>query len=185
MNEIDSPTAATSRSASKSAMNMKAAVLLLTLTVVAVPSIVAADPVKVFLFTKPSPGSAAVDEQLKALQESLREIVGALQEARYQASIAIVQSRDAADVIVELVSRGETTRSSASSSTRSVGAGGTASASRSASETRRHLKFLMTIGASARDLTTEGQQPWSDVARIAAADIARWTAANAGPRTAK
>ena len=157
-------------------MKLRTALLVLTLSLIAVPSIAGAQPVKVFLFTKPSPGSAAVDEQFKARQESLKEVVKALQDAKYQASIAVVQSRDAADVIVELVSRGEITRSSASSSTRSVGAGGTASASQSASETKRHLKFLMTAGGPAKELTTEGQQPWNEMAQKAAGDIARWTA---------
>ena len=160
-------------------MNMKTALLVLVLTSIAVLSVVAAEPVKVFLFTKPSPGSASVDEQFKARQDALRDVSKALGDAKYRNAVAVVQSRDAADVIVELLSRGETTRSSAANSTRSSG-GGTASASRSASETKRHLRFVMTAGGSAEELTTEGQQPWSDMAEQAASDIAKWTADNQG-----
>jgi hypothetical protein len=161
-------------------MNLKTALLVATLGIT-VPALAAAEPVKLFLFTKPSPGTAVVDEQLKARQESLREITKALNDAKYRDSIAVVQSRDAADVIVELVSRGETTRSSSSSSTRSVGVGGTASAARSASETKRHLKFLITITGLAEELTTEGPLPWGEMAQNAARDIAKLTEAKKAP----
>ena len=159
-------------------MKMNTALLVLTLAAIGVPAVAVAEPVKVFLFTRPSPGSASVDEQFKARQDAVRDVSGDLQALKYQTFITVVQSRDAADLVVELVSRGETTRSSSASSTRSVGAGGTASASRSASETKRHLRFAMTAAGVAEELTTEGQQPWNEMAERAAADIVKWTADN-------
>jgi hypothetical protein len=161
-------------------MNMKTALLVLSLTAIGLPAVAVAQPVKVFLFTRPSPGSASVDEEFKARQDAVRDVSRDLEAAKYRKLITVVQSRDAADLVVELVSRGETTRSSSSSSTRSVGGGGTASASRSASETKRHLRFAMTAGGVAEELTTEGQQPWIEMAERAAGDLAKWTADNQG-----
>ena len=149
---------------------MKVVLLALALMATFECSIAAAEPTKIFLFTNEVP-SGSVDEQLKARENSLRELSNALSGPQYKDTVMLVQSRDRADVIVELVSRGETTTSASGSSTRAVG-GGTASRSQSSSVTTRHLKFRISNSASTHELVTEGQLSWRKMAEKAAADIA-------------
>jgi hypothetical protein len=153
---------------------MKAALLSLALIAAAAPRAAAAEPVKVFVFTNEVP-SGAVDEQLKAREESLQDLVKALSSPTYQKAVTVVKDRQAADVIVELVSRGEVTNSASSSSTRQAG-GATASASRSASITKQFLKFRISAGQQTDNLTTEDQLPWPKMAERAAEQLVRWTA---------
>ena len=145
---------------------------LLSVVLVAATTVAAAEPLKVFVFTNDVPGGA-VDEQLQARRESLRDLLQALSGSKYQGLLTVVKSRERADLIVELVSRGETTTRAANSSTREAG-GATASASRSSSVTKRFLKFRISVGLRTYDLTTEGQLPWPQMAERAADDLARW-----------
>jgi hypothetical protein len=85
---------------------MKAALLSLALIAAAVSTVAAAEPLKMFVFTNEMP-SGSVDEQLKARRESLQDLVKTLSSPRYQKTLTLVKNREAADVIVELVSRGE------------------------------------------------------------------------------
>jgi hypothetical protein len=151
---------------------MKAALLSLTLIAVGASTTAAAEPLKVFVFTNEVP-SGSVDEQLKARRESLQDLVKILASPTYQKTLTLVKSRAGADVIVELVSRGETTTSGAGSSTHAVG-GGTASASRSSSVTKRFLKFRVSAGQVTDNLTTEDQLPWSNMAERAADQLVKW-----------
>jgi hypothetical protein len=155
---------------------MKTIVFVLAISALVAPGMAAADPVKVFLFTSDI-RDGVIDEQLEARQEALRDVTRALSDARYQKTVTLVSRRDYADLIVEVLSRGETASSSSSSSTRSV-AGGTASASHSASETKRHLKFRLSAGTLVFDLTTEADLPWPKMAERAAEELARWAAQN-------
>ena len=149
---------------------MKVVLLALALMATLPCSVAAAEPTKIFLFTNEVP-SGSVDEQLKAREASLRELSNALSGPQFKDTVLLVQSRDRAHVIVELVSRGETTTSATGSSSRAVG-GGTASTSQSSSVTTRHLKFRISNGASTHELVTEGQLSWQKLAETAAADIA-------------
>jgi len=153
---------------------MKAPLFLLSVALFAAagsPVTVAAEPVKVFVFTNEVP-SGKVDEQLKARRESLQDLVKALSLGKYQKTLTVVKSRDGADVIVELVSRGETTTSAAGSSTRAAG-GATSSASHSSSVTKQFLKFRISTGGHTDNLTTEGQLPWPKMADRAAEDLVK------------
>jgi hypothetical protein len=118
---------------------MKAALLSLALIAAAASTAASAEPLKMFVFTNEVP-SGSVDEQLKARRESLRDLVKTLSSPRYQKTLTLVKSREGADVVIELMSRGETTASVAGSSTRAAG-GTAASASRSSSVTKQFLKF--------------------------------------------
>jgi hypothetical protein len=151
---------------------MKAALLSLALIVAAASTVAAAEPLKMFVFTNEVP-SGSVDEQLKARRESLQDLVRTLSSPRYQKTLTLVKSREGADVIVELVSRGETRASVASSSNRAAG-GATASASRSSSVTKQFLKFRISAGQLTHDLTTEDQLPWPKMAERAAEDLVKW-----------
>ena len=151
---------------------MKAALLSLALIAAAASTVAAADPVKIFVFTNEVP-SGSVDEQLKARRESLQDLVKSLSSPRYEKTLMLVKNRAGADVIIELVSRGETTTSAASHSTRAAG-GATASASRSSTVTKQFLKFRMSAGQQTHDLTTEDQLPWPKMAERAAEDLVRW-----------
>jgi hypothetical protein len=151
---------------------MKAALLSLTLIAAAASTVAAAEPLKMFVFTNEVP-SGSVDEQLKARRESLQDLVRTLSSPRYQKTLTLVKSREGADVIVELVSRGETRASVASSSNRAAG-GATASASRSSSVTKQFLKFRISAGQLTHDLTTEDQLPWPKMAERAAEDLVKW-----------
>jgi hypothetical protein len=151
---------------------MKAALLSLALIAAGASTAATVQPLKVFVFTNEAP-SGSVDEQLKARRESLQDLVKTLSSPTYQKTITLVKSREGADVIVELVSRGETTTSVASSSTRAAG-GATASASRSSSATKRFLKFRISAGQDTHNLTTEDQLPWPDMADRAAEDLVKW-----------
>jgi hypothetical protein len=153
---------------------MKVVLLALVLVGTFQCNIAAAEPTRIFLFTNEIP-SGSVDEQLKARQDALRELSNAFSGPQYKETITLVPSKDRADVIVELVSRGETTRSASGSSTRASG-GGTASRSQSSSVTKRHLAFRISKGASTHDLVTEDQLPWPKMAEKAASDIAAWAA---------
>ena len=152
---------------------MKAALLSLALIAAAASTVAAAEPLKLkmFVFTNEVP-SGSVDEQLKARRESLQDLVKTLSSPRYQ-KLTLVKSREGADVIVELVSRGETRASVASSSNRAAG-GATASASRSSSVTKQFLKFRISAGQLTHDLTTEDQLPWPKMAERAAEDLVKW-----------
>ena len=151
---------------------MKAALLSLALIAAAASTVAAAEPLKIFVFTNEVP-SGSVDEQLKARRESLQDLVKTLSSPRYQKTLTLVKSREGADVIVELVSRGETRASMASSSNRAAG-GATASASRSSSVTKQFLKFRISAGQLTHDLTTEDQLPWPKMAERAAEDLVKW-----------
>jgi hypothetical protein len=155
---------------------MKTALAALMLAAVTAPQMASAQPLRIFLFTS-DVRDGKVDEQLKARQEALRDLSRALSAAKYRKTFTVVTSRDRADVLVELLSRGETTRSSSRSSSRAIG-GGTASASQSASETKHHLKVRLSAGDLAQELITEGDLPWAKLAEKAAADIAGWAAKN-------
>ena len=144
-----------------------------------VASTAAAEPLKVFLFTNEVP-SGSVDEQLTARRESLHDLVTTLSSPRYEKALTLVKSRQGADVIIELVSRGETTTSVASSSTSAAG-GATASASRSSTVTKQFLKFSISAGQHTHTLTTEDQLPWAKMAGRAAADLVRWISENVVP----
>src|SRR5205085_942627 len=108
---------------------MRAVLMSFVLIAALALGISAAEPLKVFVFTNQVP-SGSVDEQLKARRESLQELVKILSSQMYQKTLTLVKNREGADVIVELVSRGETTMSAESKSTRAAG-GATASASQS------------------------------------------------------
>ena len=151
---------------------MKAALLSLALIAAAASTVAAAEPLKMFVFTNEVP-RGSVDEQLKARRESLQDLVKTLSNPRYQKTLTLVKSREGADVIVELVSRGETRASVASSSNRAAG-GATASASRSSSVTKQFLKFRISAGQLTHDLTTEDQLPWPKMAERAAEDLVKW-----------
>jgi len=153
---------------------MKAALLAFTLIAGGVSTAAAAEPLKVFVFTNEVP-SGSVDEQLKARRESLQDLVKTLSSQKYQKTLTLVKSREGADVVVELVSRGETTTSAAGSSTRGAG-GATASASRSSSVTKQFLKFRITAGKETNSLTTEDQLPWPKMAERAAEQLVKWIA---------
>jgi hypothetical protein len=157
---------------------MKAALLSLAL-IAAVSTVAAAEPLKMFVFTN-EVLSGSVDEQLKARGESLQDLVKTLSSPRYEKTLTLVKSREGADVIVELVSRGETTTSVTSSSTSAAG-GATASASRSSTVTKQFLKFRMSAGQQTHDLTTEDQLPWPQMAERAAEDLVRWITENVVP----
>ena len=151
---------------------MRAALLSLSLIGAAVSTVTAGEPPKIFVFTNEVP-SGSVDEQLKARRESLQDLVKTLSSPKYQKTLTLVKSRDEADVVVELVSRGATTTSAAGSSRRAAG-GATASASYSSSVTKQFLSFRISAGQSTRELTTEGQLPWPKMAERAAEDLAKW-----------
>jgi hypothetical protein len=151
---------------------MKTALVSLALLAAAASVVIAAEPVKVFVFTNEMP-SGSVDEQLQARRESLQDLVKALSTPTYTPTLTLVSSRQAADVIVELVSRGENTTSASSSSTRESD-GGSASASRSSAVTRQFLKFRISAGKQSHDLTTEAQLSWPMMAARAADDLAKW-----------
>ena len=158
---------------------MKPALLSLALIAASASPIAAAEPLKVFVFTNEVP-SGSVDEQLKARRESLQDLVKALSGPRYEKTLTLVKSRQGADVIVELVSRGETTTSVASSSTRAAG-DATASASRSSTVTKQFLRFRMSAGQRTHNLTTENQLPWPKMAERAAEQLVKWIAENVVP----
>jgi len=158
---------------------MKAALLSLALIAAAASTLAAADPLKVFVFTNEVP-SGSIDEQLKARRESLQDLAKTLSGPRYQKTLTLVKSREGADVIVELVSRGETTTSAASSSTSAAG-GATASASRSSTVTKQFLKFRIAAGQRTHNLTVEDQLPWTKIAERAAEDLVKWISENVVP----
>jgi len=151
---------------------MKAALLSLALIAAAASTVAAAEPLKMFVFTNEVP-SASVDEQLKARRESLQDLVKTLSSPRYEKTLTLVKSGEGADVIIELVSRGETTTSVASSSTSAAG-GATASASRSSTVTKQFLKFRISAGQHTHNLTTEDQLPWTKMAERAAEHLVKW-----------
>ena len=155
---------------------MKAALLSFVLIATGASTVATAEPLKMFVFTNEVP-SGSVDEQLKARRESLQDLVKTLSSPRYQKTLTLVKSREGADVIVELVSRGETTMSAASSSTRGAG-GATESASRSTSVTKQFLKFGISAGQRTDNLTTEDQLPWPKMAERAAEQLTNWIIAN-------
>ena len=155
---------------------MRTVCLILALTCVVASSIVAAEPIKIFLFTNEVP-SGSVDEQLKARQESLKDLKVVLSGQKYQGTFTLVPSRNAADVAVELLSRGETTTSATSRSTRAAG-GAETSASSSAAVTKQHLRFRISAGPLTHELTTEAQLPWRQMAQRAVEDITGWVTAN-------
>lgn len=156
---------------------MKPALVFLTLIAAFVPSVViAAEPLKIFVFTNEVP-SGSVDEQLKARRESVQDLVKAFSSEKYAKVLTVVKSRDMADVTIELLSRGETTTSAASSSTRASG-GASTSASRSSSVTKQFLKFRVSAGNRTDNLTTEDQLPWPKMAERAAEELATWISAN-------
>jgi len=157
---------------------MRAALLSLAL-IAAAASKVGAEPLRVFVFTNEVP-SGAVDEQLKARRESLQDLVKTLSSPRYEKTLTLVKSRQGADVIVELVSRGETTTSVASRATRASG-GATASASRSSTVNKQFLTFRIAAGRRTHNLTTEDQLPWSKMAERAAEDLVKWISENVVP----
>jgi hypothetical protein len=158
---------------------MKAALLSLALIASPASTVAGAEPLKVFVFTNEVP-SGSVDEQLKARRESLQDLVKALSSPRYEKTLTLVKGGAGADVIIELVSRGETTTSVASSSTSAAG-GATASASRSSTVTKQFLKFHISAGQHTHDLTTEDQLPWTKMAERAAQDLIKWITENAVP----
>ena len=159
---------------------MKPALLSLALIAASASTVAAAAPLKIFVFTNEVP-SGSVDEQLKARRESLQDLVKALSGPRYEKTLTLVKSRQGADVIVELVSRGETTTSAASRSTRAAG-GATASASRSSTVTKQFLKFRMSAGQQTHDLTSEDQLPWPEMAERAAEQLVKWITENVPAR---
>ena len=124
--------------------------------------------------------SGSVDEQLKARRESLQDLVKTLSGPGYEKTLTLVKSREGADVIIELVSRGETTTSASNSSTRAAG-GATASASRSSTVTKQFLKFRMSAGQHTHNLTTEDQLPWTKMAERAAEHLVKWIIENVVP----
>jgi len=158
---------------------MRAGLLSLALIAAAALSMAAAEPVKMFVFTNEVP-SGSVDEQLKARRESLQDLVKTLSSPTYQKTLTLVKSREGADVIVELVSRGESTTGAATSSTRAAD-GAKASASSSSSVTKQFLKFRISAGQHADNLTTEDQLPWPKMAERAAADLVAWIVKNPIP----
>jgi len=158
---------------------MKAALLSLVLIAAAASTVAAAEPLKIFVFTNEVP-SGSVDEQLKARRESLQDLVKTLASPRYEKTLTLVKSREGADVIIELVSRGETTTSVASSSTSAAG-GATASASRSSTVTKQFLKFRISAGQHTHNLTTEDQLPWTKMAERAAEQLVKWIIENVVP----
>ena len=158
---------------------MKAALLSLALIAAAASTVAAAEPLKIFLFTSEVP-SGSVDEQLKARRESLQDLVKTLSSPRYEKTLTLVKSREGADVIIELVSRGETTTSVASSSTSAAG-GATASASRSSTVTKQFLKFRISAGQQTHHQTTEDQLPWATMAERAAEHLLKWIIQNVVP----
>ena len=163
---------------------MKAALLLLVQIAAAASTVAAAEPLKIYVFTNEVP-SGSVDEQLKARRESLQDLVKTLSSSKYQKTLTLVKSREGADVIVELVSRGETTASVASSSTRAAG-GATAGASRgSSSVTIQFLKFRVSVDQRTHDLTTEDQLSWSKMAERAADDLVKWIVEKMVPAAAE
>ena len=151
---------------------MKAVLLSLALVAAAAPTVVGAEVPRVFVFTN-EVSSASVDKQLQARRESLQDLVKTLSSPRYEGAVTLVKSREGADVIIELVSRGETTTSEASSSTSAAG-GATASASRSSTVTKQFLKFRISAGQYTHDLTTEDQFPWTKMADRAAEHLVAW-----------
>ena len=159
---------------------MKPALLSLALIAASASTVAAAAPLKIFVFTNEVP-SGSVDEQLKARRESLQDLVKILSGPRYEKTLMLVKSRQGADVIVELVSRGETTTSAASRSTRAAG-GATASASRSSTVTKQFLKFRMSAGQQTHDLTSEDQLPWPEMAERAAEQLVKWITENVPAR---
>ena len=159
---------------------MKPALLSLALIAASASTVAAAAPLKIFVFTNEVP-SGSVDEQLKARRESLQDLVKALSGPRYEKTLTLVKSLQGADVIVELVSRGETKTSAASRSTRAAG-GATASASRSSTVTKQFLKFRMSAGQQTHDLTSEDQLPWPEMAERAAEQLVKWITENVPAR---
>ena len=155
---------------------MKAALLSLLLIAAAASTISAAEPIKIFVFTNDVP-SGSVDEQLKVRRESLQDLVKALSGPTYQTTLTLLKSREGADVVVELVSRGETTTGTANSSTRAAD-GAKASASSSSSVTKQFLTFRIFAGQHTANLTTEGQLPWPKMAERAAQDLVAWIGKN-------
>ena len=158
---------------------MKAALLSLGLIAAAASTVAAAEPLRVFVFTNQVP-SGSVDEQLKAPRESLQDLVKTLSSPRYEKTLTLVKSRAGADVIIELVSRGETTTNVASSSTSAAGRA-TASASRSSTVTKQFLTFRISAGQHTHNLTTEDQLPWSKMAERAAEHLVKWISENVVP----
>ena len=158
---------------------MKAALLSLALIAAAASTVARAEPLKVFVSTNEVP-SGSVDEQLKARRESLQDLVKTLSGPRYEKTLTFVKSREGADVIIELVSCGETTTSAASSSTSAAG-GATASASRSSTVTKQFLKFRISAGQQTHNLTTEDQLPWPKMAERAAEQLVKWISENVVP----
>lgn len=159
---------------------MKAAMLFLVVIASASSTMAAAEPLKIFLFTNQVP-SGSTDEQLNARRESLQDLVKTLSSPRYQKTLSLVKSRGEAEVVVELVARGETTTGAASGSTRSSG-GATTSASRSTSVTKQFLKFRIAIGQQPHELITEDQLAWPKMAERAAEDLVRWIESSARPQ---
>ena len=151
---------------------MKTALLSVALFAAAASTAAAAEPLKLFVFTHEVP-SGSVDEQLNARRESLQDLVRILSSPRYEKTLTLVKSRDGADVIIELVSRGEKTTSVGSSSTSAAG-GATASASRSSTVTKQFLTFRISAGQHTHNLTTEDQLPWTKMAERAAEDLVKW-----------
>ena len=136
----------------------------------------AAEPLKVFVFTNEVP-SGAVDEQLEARRESLQDLIRSLSSPNNQATLTLVKSRAGADVIVELVSRGEKTTTLASNST-SATDGATASASRSSAVTKQFLILRISAGRLTHTVTTEDQLPWTKMADRAAEHLVAWISEN-------
>ena len=160
---------------------MKAALLSLALIAAAASTstVAAAEPLKVFVFTNEVP-SGSVDEQLKARRESLQDLVNTLSSPRHGKTLTLVKSREGADVLIDLVSRGETTTSVARSSTSAAG-GTTASASRSSTVTKQFLRFRIAAGQLTHNLITEDQLPWTKMAERAAEDLVKWMSENVVP----
>jgi len=151
---------------------MKAALLAFVMVVAATSKPAGAEAIAVYLFTNETP-SGTVDEQLKARQESLQDLKRVFADEKYQGTFALVPNRAAADLIVELLSRGETTTSTEKSAARQTD-NATASASFSSSVTRQRLHFRLTSGQLNDDLTTEAQLPWPKMAERAVDDILKW-----------
>lgn len=150
---------------------MKTSFVALLIAAVAASQTVTAEPLRIFLFTNEVP-SGSVDEQLIARKESLRDLYEILSGAKYQKMLTLVQSRDRADVSIELLSRGEKTTSASSSSTRAAN-GGTSSQSQSAAVTKRFLNVRISAGKFTLELLTDGQpKSWRALAEQAAENIA-------------
>jgi len=155
---------------------MQAALLSLALIAAAASTVATAEPLKVFVFTN-EVSSGSVDEQLKARRETLQDLIKSLSSLKYEKTLTLVKSREGADVLIELVSRGETTTSVASRSTSTAG-GAAASASRSSTVTKQFLKFRISAGQQTHDLITEDQLPWTKMAERAAETLVKWISEN-------